>query len=202
MKADRIGLVVVLASLAAIGAIAYLVFQYQHSDRLADIRSQGVSLVRALSNVPYDQLVSSGNGQGVLPVLQHGASDRDFAYASIVDSDGRTVNEVVSEGLIVPAAEPPAEPSAWLGERRYEEMSGRSELIEFHAPLLTDGELSGFVRLGYRYPTRWPRRESAVVFRRCGVTGVSARAAVLRLTEAGSQARARSQSRDRPPDRR
>lgn len=60
MKSDRIGLVVVLASLTAIAAIVYLVFQHQNGDRVADIRGQGVSLVRALSGVPYDQLVPGG----------------------------------------------------------------------------------------------------------------------------------------------
>ncbi|MDH3750645.1 MAG: hypothetical protein OEU40_08615, partial [Gammaproteobacteria bacterium] len=66
LKADRIGLVIVFASLSAIAAIAYMVFQYQHADRLDDIRGQGVSLVRALSGVPYDQLVPGGEQQGFL----------------------------------------------------------------------------------------------------------------------------------------
>ncbi len=116
LKADRIGLVIVLASLSAIAAIAFMVFQYQHQDRLADIRSQGVSLVRALSGVPYDQLVPGGEQQGVVQVLRHGTRDNDFAYVSIVDSQGRTVNELTSDGVIVPAAEIPPDPSAWLGE--------------------------------------------------------------------------------------
>ncbi|MDH4072071.1 MAG: ATP-binding protein [Gammaproteobacteria bacterium] len=152
LKTDRIGLVVVFASLAAIAAIAYLVFQFQHGDRLQDMRNQGVSLVRALSGVPFEQLVPGGAQQGVIQVLQRGASNGDFAYVSIVNSAGLTVNEVVADGMIVPAANIPAEPSAWLGEIQIDAVLNRQELIEFHAPLLTAGELQGFVRLGYRYP--------------------------------------------------
>lgn len=143
---------IVLASLAAIAAIAYLVFQYQHEHRLANIRSQGVSLVRVLSGVPYEQLVSGSKQQGVLQVLQHGAGNDDFAYVSIVDLDGRTVNEQVADGIFVPAAEIPTEPSAWLGEAQYELLANQQKIIEFHAPLLVAGELQGFVRLGYHYP--------------------------------------------------
>ncbi|MGI9273080.1 MAG: ATP-binding protein [Woeseiaceae bacterium] len=153
MKSDRIGLVVVSASLMAIAAILYLVFQYQSSDRLASIRSQGVSLVRALSGVPYEQLVPGGEQQGVVQVLKHSAASSDFAYISIVDTSGRSMNEVTADGLIVPAADLPAEPSNWLGEEFLELSADQREIIEFHAPLLHEGELQGFVRLGYLYPT-------------------------------------------------
>jgi len=152
VKADRIGLVIVLASLSAIAAIAYLVFQSQHEHRLDDIRGQGVSLVRALSGVPFDQLVPGGTQQGVMQVLRHTSSNDDFAYVSIVDRDGRSVNEVASDGFIVPAAEIPEQPSAWLGETQIELLPYKRKIIEFHAPLLEAGDLQGFVRLGYHYP--------------------------------------------------
>lgn len=141
------------ASLMAIAAILYLVFQYQSGDRLASIRSQGVSLVRALSGVPYEQLIPGGEQQGVVQVLKHSAADNDFAYMSIVDMQGHSVNEVTADGLIVPAAELPVEPSNWLGENILELSADQRKIIEFHAPLLHSGELQGFVRLGYLYPT-------------------------------------------------
>ena len=143
---------VVLASLTAIAAIVYLVFQYQNGERLADIRSQGVSLVRALSGVPYEQLIPGGQQQGVIQVLRHGANDNDFAYVSIVDPLGTTVNEVTAEGLIVPAARIPPDPSSWLGEKHLELPPDQRKVIEFHAPLLDSGDLQGFVRLGCVYP--------------------------------------------------
>lgn len=152
LKSDRIGLVVVLASLSAIAAIVFLVFQYQNGDRLADIRSQGVNLVRALSGVPYEQLVPGGQQQGIVQVLKYGAADDDFAYVSVVDTQGRTVSEVTASGLIIPAAEMPLEPASWLGEKQLELLPEQSRIIEFHAPLLENGDLQGFVRLGYYHP--------------------------------------------------
>ena len=152
MKSDRIGLVVVLASLAAIASIVFLVFQFQTGDRIADIRSQGGSLVRALAAIPYTQLQSGGEQQGVIRVLKYSADDNDFAYVSVVDRDGKTVNEVVSDGMFVPFAELPTEPASWLGEKHVEMAPDGREVIEFHAPLLENGDLQGFVRLGYLHP--------------------------------------------------
>ena len=86
MKADRIGLVIILASLASVAAIIWLVFGYQQEHRVSNIRSQGVSLVRALSGVPYEQLVPGGEQQGIMQVLRHSARDNDFAYLSVDDA--------------------------------------------------------------------------------------------------------------------
>lgn len=152
LKADRIGLVIVLASLLAISTIAYVVFHVQHEQRLETLRSQGVSLVRILSGVPYDQLLPGGKHLGVMQVLQHGANSDDFAYVNIVDMSGGSVNEVVTTGLIIPPADIPTEPSTWLGERQLQLAASEHKIIEFHAPLFEANELRGFVRLAYRYP--------------------------------------------------
>ena len=152
LKTDRIGLVIVFASLSAIAVIVFMVFQYQRDDRLADIRSTGVSLARVLSGIPYDQLIPGGAQQGVIQVLRHSAGNDEFAYVSIVDARGQTVTEVALDGVIVPPATMPIEPSAWLGESQLALPSDRRKIIEFHAPLLEAGNLLGFVRLGYLYP--------------------------------------------------
>ncbi len=150
LKADRIGLVIVVASLLAITAIAFLLFENQRDNELADIRTQGVSLARAISGVPYEQLVPGGPQQGVVQALMHGAGNKKLAYVAISDSQGLTVAEAVADGLIVPAARIPSEPSAWLGDT--EQTAAQHRFVEFHAPLLQQGELQGFVRLGYYYP--------------------------------------------------
>ncbi|MDJ0700290.1 MAG: ATP-binding protein [Woeseiaceae bacterium] len=152
LKADRIGLVVVLASLVSIAAIAWVVFDNQHEARIRDIRGQGVSLARALSAVPYEQLAGGGEQQGAIRVLRHSASSNDFAYVVVVDRGGETATELAADGIIVPAATMPAEPTAWMGEARLSLSGTGQDVIEFHAPLLTDGELQGFVRLGYAVP--------------------------------------------------
>ncbi|MCH9694088.1 MAG: PAS domain-containing protein [Gammaproteobacteria bacterium] len=152
MKSDRIGLVIVFASLAAIAAIAYMVFQYQYEHRLQDIRSNGVSLVRSVSGVPYSQLAPGGAQQGIGQVLKHSTRNNDFAFVSIINKDGQPINEIVSDGLLVPSPAVPTQPSAWLGEAQYELGPGNLRIIEFRAPLFENGELQGFVRLGYKHP--------------------------------------------------
>ena len=152
-KADRIGLVIVLASLAAIAIVATMVFRQQYADRLNDIRSQGVSLVRVISGVPYDELNPGTAQQSLAQILRHSAGDDDFAYLSVVDDQGQTINESTLDGIIVPPASLPAEPSSWLGETYRRLPNDRREIIEFHAPILDDGELRGFVRLGFLRPT-------------------------------------------------
>jgi signal transduction histidine kinase len=87
LKSDRIGLVIVVASLAAIAVIAWLVFQNQQADRVLDIRSQGVSLARAVSGIPYDELVPGGQQQGLVQVLRHSAGNNDLAYVVLVFRD-------------------------------------------------------------------------------------------------------------------
>ncbi len=150
LKADRIGLVIVVASLLVISALVWLLFGNQRDSEIADIRTQGVSLARAISGVPYEQLVPGGPQQGVLQTVLHGVGNKKLAYVTISDPQGLTITESVADGLITPAAKIPSEPSAWLGN--VERTAGPDRFIEFHAPLLQDGELQGFVRLGYFYP--------------------------------------------------
>ncbi len=117
---------------------------------MKEIRTQGVSLARAISGVPFEQLVPGGQQQGVVQALHQGADNKKLAYVTITDRDGLTVVEGVADGVIVPPAKIPREPSAWLGDT--EHTAGRDRYIEFHAPLLQEGDLRGFVRLGYFYP--------------------------------------------------
>ncbi|MGB5335233.1 MAG: ATP-binding protein [Woeseiaceae bacterium] len=157
LKADRIGLVIVVASLLVISAIVWLLFGNQRDREVADIRTQGVSLARAISGVPYEQLAPGGPQQGVIQALLHGVGNKKLAYVTISNPQGLTVTESVADGLIAPAAKIPTEPSSWLGD--LEQTAGEQRFIEFHAPLLQDGELQGFVRLGYFYPRSGLSRE-------------------------------------------
>lgn len=150
LKADRIGLVVVVASLLAIAAIVVLLFKQQKDSQMDEIRTQGVSLARAISAVPYEQLAPGGQQHGVVQALHRGAANNKLAYISIRDRQGLTVVEEAADGVIVPPADIPDEPSTWLGD--IDHTTGRNRYIEFYAPLFQEGDLRGFVRLGYFYP--------------------------------------------------
>lgn len=159
-KADRFGLVVVIASLLAIVAIALTLFGNERDRRLVETRKQGVSLVRAMSAIPWGDYVASDSDRGVMHVLRYSSVDDAIAYVSVVNADGTTIDEVTADGVIVPNSTPlPGEPAGWLGERRLESATDERPIIEFHAPLLFEGELRGFVRLGYFEPTFGLSRE-------------------------------------------
>lgn len=158
-ESDRFGLVVVLASLLAIVAIVLTLFGNERDRQLEAVRDQGVSLVRTMSAIPWQDFESGAAPRGVMQVLRQTSAENAIAYASVVESDGTVVNEVTANGVIVPAASLPARtPSEWLGERRLELRADGRAIIEFHAPLLLEGELRGFVRLGYFEPQFGPTR--------------------------------------------
>lgn len=152
LKSDRIGLVTILASLVAIAVIVSLIFVYQRDDRIADIRTQGVSLARVLSGVEYRQLLPGGGQHGLLQVVRLSGARGDLAYIGIVQADGDPVHESTTGSFLLPEPALPAEPSAWVGEKQLALPGDGRRVIEFHAPLFDAGELQGFVRLGYLYP--------------------------------------------------
>ncbi len=152
MKADRIGLVVTLASLSAIAAICVLLFSDRNEQQLADVRARGIGLVRALAAVPFDELIPGGRQSGTLQVMRHSAMGDGFAYVAVVDAAGGPVGEITADGVNVPAAAMPLAPAEWLGESPRKLPASGSDVIEFHAPLLEQGELAGFVRLGFNRP--------------------------------------------------
>lgn len=139
----------IAASLLVIGATVVLLFDYLQDGREATMRAQGVALVRTLSSLPYDELVPSSNPSAVLRTLQINESNPLFAYASVASTDGRVVVETTAPGLIVPPGVLPEDPASWLGERVVSGSPDRVEILEYFAPLFQDGELAGYLRLGY-----------------------------------------------------
>jgi PAS domain S-box-containing protein len=149
---ERLGLIMILASLGAITVIIAFLFSYQQDSREAQIRSQGISLARLLSSIPQQQLAPSQGQGGILQVLQRSRTNPDFAYAVVVDTEGDPQAEAAAAGVIVPDTALPSEPSSWLGERTLVEPTSGRTILEFHAPLFEHTELGGYIRLGYFKP--------------------------------------------------
>lgn len=152
MKSDKLGLILVVASLLAIAAIAAIVLGERHEERVATLDRQGVSLVRALAAVPYDSLASESRHRGVMQVIRHGTAQQSFAYISVVDAEGHPVSDLTAEGVLIPPFEPPTEPSDWLGQRQISLANARNPATEFYSPVVEDSQLRGFVRLALGYP--------------------------------------------------
>ena len=149
---ERLGLSMIAASLLVIVLIVGLLFTYQQKSETDHIRQQGVSLVRVLSSIPYQQMLPGASRSDVLSLLQHSQANRLFAYLAVVDPQGDPVNEVTAPGVIAPSAAVPSAPSSWLGERTLVADGDGQSFLEFHAPLLAAGSLAGYVRLGYFRP--------------------------------------------------
>ncbi|MFW2374856.1 MAG: hypothetical protein ACN4GM_17160, partial [Gammaproteobacteria bacterium] len=112
-SSERLGLSMIAASLVVIVFIVGVLFQFQQESREAQIRSQGVSLIRLLSSMPYEQLTFPSHRGGPLQVMLHSQDNPDFAYGIVVDGQGNLLNEASVPGTIVPNEPVPFEPSAW-----------------------------------------------------------------------------------------
>lgn len=151
-KRERLGLIMVVASLAVITVIVGMLFTNQHKTEMTNIRKQGISLVKLFSQMPFDQVVPRTGKQGALSVLQHNQENTSFSYLVVVDADGEQLTEVTGTGVIVPVAPLPSSPSEWLGERALSLDGSGQDIMEFHAPVFKGGNLAGYIRLGYFKP--------------------------------------------------
>jgi PAS domain S-box-containing protein len=147
---ERVGLIMIVASLLVMGIVVYLAFDYQVDLRLKQAKVQGVGLVRVLSGMSWGELVPAQGRQGILQVVQHSHGNTDFAYGVVVDRQGNAVTDISKPGVIIPNKKVPSEPTSWLGERLVESSDTGSSFLEFHAPVISAGELKGYVRLGYQ----------------------------------------------------
>ncbi|TXH40100.1 MAG: hypothetical protein E6Q92_08280 [Burkholderiaceae bacterium] len=153
-SADRAGLYVLVAGLAAALLVAFLAARNQTEQRATELVDQGSRLVKALAAIPKDGLVPSPGRPNPLAAVLRAHGNADLAYGLVTDPQGQPLSEVTAPGL-TPSALPLAadKPSEWFGHRPVDSGAAGLELIEFHGPLLHDGRLEGFVRVAFRAPT-------------------------------------------------
>ena len=150
LTSERLGLLVIGATLGVVALIVGAVLAWQAREHEQQLRSQGASLVRALASVPVRQLAPSPDQPGLLRTLVAVQRSSDLAYALWVSPQGAGLAEVAAPGLTTPQASLPTEPAHWFGERELRLPDDGARVLEFHAPLMDQGNLAGFVRLGYR----------------------------------------------------
>lgn len=149
MKNNRIGLILVISSLAVIALVVTLLLKRQHSDQAEQVRAQGLGMVRSLAALPAASLLAPQGQPGVLDSLLAHRDNPDFAYAAISAEDGRNLAEVASPGTIVPPAAPLA--LAGFDERPVGPGQNPRAIREFRGPLASaDARLQ--LRIGYFEP--------------------------------------------------
>ncbi|MCU7947714.1 MAG: PAS domain S-box protein [Candidatus Thiodiazotropha sp. (ex Cardiolucina cf. quadrata)] len=149
---ERIGFVMIVASLLVMGVVVLISFNYQLDSRLEQVRIQGIGLARVLGGMSWEELVPKQDGPGILQAVRHGQSNPDFAYGILIDSEGKPISEVSLPGVIIPNKSIPNKPTAWLGERTINSAGSNGTFLEFHAPVFSDRNLKGYIRLGYIQP--------------------------------------------------
>lgn len=145
---------VLLAGLLAALLVAFLAVRHQNDERSREMLEQGTRLVKALSAIPIDGLIPSAGRPNPLAAVLRAHGSADLAYGLVTDPQGKSLSEVAAPGLnptpLPLAADKPAE---WFGHGAIDSGVAGLNLIEFHGPLLRDGHLEGFVRIGFREPS-------------------------------------------------
>jgi two-component system sensor histidine kinase VicK len=149
MKNDRLGLLLIAASLVVIAIVSGLLYKHQTKLLEEKTRVHGVALARTLSSMEYSQLTASSDKGYLMRSLVDVQDNEDFAYGIIVNLAGKKSYEITSAGSIAPMATMPTEPFAWFGEHNVISPGDGREIREFFAPVMKDSQLFGFVRVGY-----------------------------------------------------
>ncbi len=149
MQSERTGILMIAASLIAIAIIVAVTSERQAAARRAQVHEQGVSLVRLLSRLPYEQLTPTAGNAGLLQAALQSGRATDLGYGAIVDLRGATVTEITSAGTIVPPAPPSGADDAQIGVRALTSPGDARHITEFYGPLLSGGNVVGQVRVGF-----------------------------------------------------
>ncbi len=155
MKNDRLGLLMIFATLAVIAMTVAAIVMQQGRSHERQIRAQGIGLSRALSSLPFDQLAPQGGRPGLLQTLLGIQRSADFAYGLLVSPAGVKLAEVVAPTTLVPDSVLPRDAAGWVGDHQLLSPGDGRRIREFYGPVLADGNLAGFVRLGYYNTAPW-----------------------------------------------
>ena len=141
-----------IASSLVVIIFTVAVFLYQQkSEDIKEVQYQGVGLARLLASMSVSQLTGEGNRAGILRLLNEVQVNPYFVYVSVVDINGLNLAESAVPGITVSPMIIPGQPSLWMGMHKYESSSGIT-VNEYFAPVVDNGELKAFIRLGYREP--------------------------------------------------
>jgi hypothetical protein len=153
----------ITATLGVIVLILLAVFVQESRQHERLLQAQGSSLARALASVPVQELAPAPDHPGMLRTLVGLQRRADLAYALWQSPQGGALAEVSAPGLTTPQSPLPDEPALWFGQRELRLPDDNTRILEFHAPVMDQGTLAGFVRLGYR-ADGWGLDTSALSF--------------------------------------
>ena len=151
-ESQRSGIFVLMLTLMVAGTIVFGLVSNDHRMRLEQLKKHGSELTRVLSEIPFDQLVYNKDHNGLLAIAKYYLGNTEFAYSVVTDAEGRHKAKAQQAGVTVPYRAPPADPSGWSAENSVEMHGIERDVIEFQSPIFSEGQLDGFIRIGFYVP--------------------------------------------------
>jgi signal transduction histidine kinase len=149
---ERFGLMMIIATLLVIVLIAGQFLIHRQKTRDNAVRIEGRNVVHLLTNLSYGQLVPTQGQNSILELLNSRQIDSDFAYAAVVDTSGQPLAASASGVVMIPPADLQKYKTLWATEHEFLAQEDQRTVLEFRAPILSQGELAGYVRVGYFKP--------------------------------------------------
>ncbi len=140
----------IIATLLVIVLIEGQMLVQNHALRVETLKAEGGNLVRLLSNIPMEQLAPEKGRNAILELLNNRKVSPDFAYATVVNINSDPLAVASSKKITIPNVVLNNEKILWATEEELTTELG--DVIEFRAPLLSRGELAGYIRVGYFQP--------------------------------------------------
>jgi signal transduction histidine kinase len=149
---ERFGLVMIFAALFVIILIAGQFLFHRQATRDKTIRIEGRNIVHLLTNLTFEQLIPAGRQNSILDLLNSRQIDSDFAYAAVVDIAGQPIATSASGAAMIPPMDLKNEKTLWATEHEFKIEPEQHTVLEFRAPIHHQGELAGYIRVGYFKP--------------------------------------------------
>ena len=150
---ERSGLIMISAALLVILFISYQLIAHRYSVKEQTLKQQGRNIAQVLSTLPFEQLAIKNGRSNILELVFNKHRQSSFAYAAIVDLDGKPLAISASGSTTIPQIQLTDTTNLWPTEHQLVSQTENSDVIEFRSPLLAKGELAGYFRIGFFKPS-------------------------------------------------
>ncbi len=151
-KRQNFGVWMIAASMVVTAFVLVIVLHHERDLLTQQVRAQGGDLSRALSVSRISPLTAQEQGYRPLQALTQGPMNPDLAYITVRDTLGTVHHELTAAGVLAPEFNLPTTPASWVGQSERALPSDGRAVMEFHAPVLRQGELVGFIQVGMLRP--------------------------------------------------